>query len=137
MTRRDGRTVISAAPDSGKLSFPISLSALVLDGVPDGAASKGTIYIDDLSTAEQAAAGAPAAQAAVTASPAPAAARTLSGRIAVPIFAPDRGAYDLYVGNVDGSNFQRVLDRASQPSLRDDGQQIAFRRWVDDGRVSG
>ena len=113
------------------------MSALVLDGVPDGAASKGTIYIDDLSTAGQAAAGSPAAQTAVTASPAAAAASTLSGRIAVPIFAADRGAYDLYVGNVDGSNFQRVLDRASQPSLRSDGQQISFRRWAGDGRGVG
>ena len=126
-----------SGPDTGKLSFPVSLSALVLDGVPDGAASKGTIYIDDLSTAGQAAAGAPAAQAAVTASPAPAAASALSGRIAVPIFAADRGAYDLYVGNVNGSNFQRVLDRASQPSLRSDGQQVAFRGWASNGRGIG
>ena len=126
-----------SGPDTGKLSFPVSLSALVLDGVPDGAASKGTIYIDDLSTAGQAAAGAPAAQTAGTASPAAAAASTLSGRIAVPIFAADRGAYDLYVGDVNGSNFQRVLDRASQPSLRSDGQQIAFRGWAGDGRGIG
>ena len=123
-----------SGPDSGKLSFPVSLFALVLDGVPDGAASKGTIYIDDVTSADQAAAGAPVAQAAATVSPAPAAATTLSGRIAVPIFAPDRGAYDLYMGNVNGADFQRVLDRASQPSLRDDGQQIAFRRWASDGR---
>jgi hypothetical protein len=126
-----------SGPDTGKLSFPVSLSALVLDGVPDGAASKGTIYIDDLSTAGQPAAGAPAAQTAGAASPAAAAASTLSGRIAVPIFAADRGAYDLYVGDVNGSNFQRVLDRASQPSLRSDGQQIAFRRWAGDGRGVG
>ena len=45
-----------SGPDSGKLSFPVSLFALVLDGVPDGAASKGTIYIDDVTSADQAAA---------------------------------------------------------------------------------
>jgi eukaryotic-like serine/threonine-protein kinase len=123
-----------SGPDTGKLSFPVSLSALVLDGVPDGAASKGTIYIDDLSTGGQAAAGAPAAPAAAAAAPAAAAASALSGRIAVPIFAPDRGAYDLYVGDVNGSNFQRVLDRASQPSLRSDGQQVAFRGWASNDR---
>ncbi len=126
-----------SGPDSGKLSFPASLSALVLDGVPDGAASKGTIYIDDLSTAAQGAAQAPTAQGAATSSPAPAAASTLNGRIAVPIFAADRGTYDLYAGNIDGSAFQRVLDRTSQPALRGDGQQIAFRRWAGDSRGIG
>ena len=126
-----------SGPDTGKLNFPISLSALVLDGVPDGKASTGTIYIDDLSTVGPAAAGAPAAQAAVTASPAAVAASSLSGRLAVPIFAPDRGAYDLYVGSVNGSNFQRVLDGASQPSLKGDGQQVAFRGWASNDRGIG
>ena len=126
-----------SGPDTGKLNFPVSLSALVLDGVPDGVASTGTIYIDDLSTVGPAAAGAPAAQAAVTASPAAVAATSLSGRIAVPIFAPDRGAYDLYVGSVNGSNFQRVLGGASQPSLRSDGQQVAFRGWASNDRGIG
>jgi hypothetical protein len=130
-----------SGPDTGKLGFPVSLAALVLDGVPDGAASKGTIYIDDLSTTGQVAAGTPvgtpAAQTAGTASPTASAVSALSGRIAVPIFAADRGAYDLYVGNVSGSNFQRVLDRASQPSLRSDGQQVAFRGWASNSRGIG
>ncbi len=39
---------ISRAGD-GKLDYPIKLYALVLDGVPDGTASAGTIYLDDLS----------------------------------------------------------------------------------------
>jgi eukaryotic-like serine/threonine-protein kinase len=121
-------------PDSGKLAFPVSLSALVLDGIPDGSASKGTIYIDDLTSTTQAASLAPAASTRASVTPAPAVAAALSGRIAVPIFAPDRQTYDLYVGNIDGSNFQRVRDRASQPSLRADGKQIAFRDWNSSNR---
>jgi hypothetical protein len=41
------QTHISGA-DNGKLDYPIKLYALVLDGVPDGVASRGTIYLDDI-----------------------------------------------------------------------------------------
>ncbi len=34
--------------DNGALDFPARLYGLVLDGVPDGAASQGTIYLDDI-----------------------------------------------------------------------------------------
>jgi eukaryotic-like serine/threonine-protein kinase len=118
-----------SGPDSGKLSFPIAFSALVLDAVPDYTASKGTIYIDDLTAAAQGTAQAPTGSTYAAGTPTPAAAAALYGHIAVPVFAPDRRAYDLYVGNIDGSNFQRVRDRASQPALRSDGRQIAFRDW--------
>ena len=37
-----------SGPDDGRLKYPILLSALVLDGVPDGQASSGVIYLDDL-----------------------------------------------------------------------------------------
>ena len=50
-----------SGPDKGKLAFPASLTALVLDGVPDGAASKGAINVDDLTSAAQTAPQAPAA----------------------------------------------------------------------------
>jgi hypothetical protein len=36
---------------NGRLDYPVSLYAFVLDGVPDGTASAGTIYLDDLSIA--------------------------------------------------------------------------------------
>ncbi|MCB0204713.1 MAG: hypothetical protein KDI55_25305 [Anaerolineae bacterium] len=36
--------------DNGHLDYPISLFALVLDGMPDGQASSGVIYLDQLST---------------------------------------------------------------------------------------
>ncbi len=35
--------------DNGRLDYPVSLYALVLDGVPDNAASSGVIYLDELS----------------------------------------------------------------------------------------
>jgi Tol biopolymer transport system component len=105
---------------------------LVLDGVPDGTASKGDIYIDELTTVAQSAEQAPAGSTAAAATPvaAGAAATTaLSGRIAVPIFANDRRQYDLYVGNIDGSNLQRVNAQASQPTVKANGQQMVFRDW--------
>ena len=130
-----------SGPDDGKLTYPASLYAFVLDGVPDGQASSGAIYLDDVATTQQPIAqgtatpgAAPAATPAPGATTAPAAAppAALTGRIAVPIFAPDRGVYDIYVANADGSNLQRVLDFASQPALRPNGQWLAFRRWKSD-----
>ncbi len=59
---------------------------------------------------------------------------TLQGRIAFPVFAPDRGTYDIYVANADGSNMQRTLDYASQPALSPDGLWVALRRWKSDDR---
>jgi cytoskeletal protein RodZ len=35
-------------PDDGHLNFPIQFYAFVLDGVPDGQSSSGTIYIDEV-----------------------------------------------------------------------------------------
>jgi hypothetical protein len=123
-----------SGPDSGKLAFPVALSALVLDGIPDGSAGKGAINIDDLTASAQTAPQATSGSSPAAATPAPAAAAALSGRIAVPIFAPDRQVYDLYVGNIDGSNLQRVRDRASQSALRADGLQITFRDWNSSNR---
>jgi len=34
--------------DNGRLDYPVSLYALLLDGVPDGQSSSGTIYLDDV-----------------------------------------------------------------------------------------
>lgn len=58
----------------------------------------------------------------------------LPGRIAFPVFDPERGTYDVYVANPDGSGMQRVIEEASQPALSPDGQRIAFRRWRSDDR---
>jgi len=35
--------------DNGALDFPVQFYALVLDGVPDGSASRGVLYLDELS----------------------------------------------------------------------------------------
>jgi len=118
-----------SGPDSGKLSFPARLSALVLDGVPDGAASTGTIYIDDVTTSTQVVGQTPGGSTAAAAPAAAAAAAALTGRIAVPIFANDRRAYDTYVGSIDGSNLQRVNGQASQPTVNANGQRMVYRDW--------
>ncbi len=133
-----------SGPDDGKLGYPASLYALVLDGVPDGQASAGVIYLDDITTTQGAApqAGATPSPGSATSAAGPTAAATasgavpagLSGKIAMPVFATERGTYDIYVANVDGSNMQRVIDYASQPVLRADGAQIAYRRWKSDDR---
>jgi hypothetical protein len=49
-----------SGPDNGRLDFPISLEALVLDGVPDGAASMGVLYLDDLMSGPRSGANLPA-----------------------------------------------------------------------------
>lgn len=129
--------------DSGKLAFPASLFGLVLDGVPDGQASAGTIYLDDIKTVTQpipAAGATPAASAGATAAiggaadaakPAPVA---LNGKIAVAAFDPGRSTYDLYVGSASGEGVGRVLDSASQPELSPAGGQVAYRRWNNSDR---
>lgn len=37
-----------SGPDNGTLDYPVSFFAFVLDGVPDGAASRGAIYLDEV-----------------------------------------------------------------------------------------
>lgn len=56
----------------------------------------------------------------------------LRGKIAFPLFDPERGVYDLYVANVDGSGRHRIVEEASQPAFSPDGSQIAFRSWQHD-----
>ena len=77
-------------PDNLQLDFPVTLNALVLDGIPDGKASRGAIFLDDLAfttepmpVATVTPAGGATPEAAVPDAPAP-----LSGWIAVPVFAP-------------------------------------------------
>lgn len=129
-------------PDNGRLDFPASLAALVLDGVPDGQASRGIIYMDDLGTTTEPMVSPTVAPTASTeAGPAPAptaepqsAAAVLAGRIAVPIYAPDRATYDIYIVDPTCGCMDRVIDDASQPALSPDGRRLAFRRWKSDDR---
>ena len=39
-----------SGPDNGALDYPVSFFAFVLDGVPDGSASRGAIYLDEVFT---------------------------------------------------------------------------------------
>ena len=42
--------VTISGSDNGRLDYPASLYALLVDGVPDGQASSGVIYLDDVAT---------------------------------------------------------------------------------------
>ncbi|MEM7348541.1 MAG: hypothetical protein AAF485_30305 [Chloroflexota bacterium] len=55
-----------------------------------------------------------------------------TGRIAFPSYAG--GSYAIYLINADGSNLQRIIGEASQPSLNADGTRLAFRNWQEDKR---
>jgi serine/threonine-protein kinase len=43
-----------SGPDNGQLDYPVRFYALVLDGVPDGQSSSGTIYLDEVTITQQA-----------------------------------------------------------------------------------
>ncbi len=58
----------------------------------------------------------------------------LGGHLVFPIFDPSRGAYDIYMADIDGKNTRRLMSEASQPAVRPDGRMIAFRRWKSDER---
>ena len=123
--------------DTGKLAFPASLWGIVLDGVPDGKASKGTVYLDAIQTVTQPGdtGGAPASPAEnATPSAQGAAPAALSGKLAVAAYVGGRNTYDLFVGAASGDGLTRVLDYASQPELSANGALVAFRRWSDSDR---
>jgi Tol biopolymer transport system component len=57
-----------------------------------------------------------------------------SGRIAFPAFDSNRGTYDIYIVNADGTNLRRVVEEASQPALSPNGQYLAYHHWQVDDR---
>ncbi len=57
---------------------------------------------------------------------------TICGTCVASVYERIRGEF----ASADAS-LQRVLDRASQPSLRSNGQQVAFRGWASSGRGVG
>ncbi|MGQ9626228.1 MAG: hypothetical protein ACUVV0_04900 [Anaerolineae bacterium] len=66
--------------------------------------------------------------------PKPHKASALEGKIAFPAYDPERGTYDIYIANVDGSDRRRILTEASQPALNSKGTHIAYRSWASDQR---
>lgn len=64
----------------------------------------------------------------------PAPTSRLSGKIAFPLYDPERRTYDVYVCNADGSNRRRIATEASQPEMPPSGNMIAFRSWNDSSR---
>ncbi len=121
-------------PDNGVLDAPFRFHAFVLDGVPDGKASQGEIFLDDISTFDDEATVVVEPTAEPGATPTVEAPTVLSGHIAFPVYAPERGVYDIYIANPDGSAMQRVADYASQPDFSPDGRRLALRGWRDNDR---
>jgi len=59
---------------------------------------------------------------------------TLEGKIAFPVFDPERGTYDIFIANADGSGREKIKEEASQPCLSPDGSEITYRAWGADKR---
>lgn len=126
----DGSTITELMP-------PLSLKAIVLDGVPDGAASKGVLYLDALQPAGEATvpsnaapvaapaqsqADVPAATPLVESAP-PIAASALPGRIAYTVF--NGSSSDIVVYNLsDGSRWPKYANRR-QPDFGKTGILLA------------
>ncbi len=53
-TRRAWPNTHIDGTDNGQLDYPIKFDSFVLDGVPDGSASSGTIYLDEVYASQQA-----------------------------------------------------------------------------------
>ncbi len=136
--------------DNGILDYPVKFYGFVLDGVPDGQASSGAIYIDEArATGELQVAPTPEQEA--KSSPTTEAPAALAGRIIFPVYVPGRvnKPYDVYMSNIDGSNRQKIIAEAGQPAfMLPDGQRVAvFSRadmnlgvrlyTVSDGQLTG
>jgi len=56
------------------------------------------------------------------------------GKIAFPVFDPQRGTYDIFIANADGTDREKIKEEASQPCLSPDGSEITYRSWRNDKR---
>ena len=115
-----------------KLDYPVSFFALVLDGVPDGQASRGVIYVDDLRATDAPLpaltvtpdAGAPTpAQPGATATPnAGGSPSNLSGRIAYTVW--NNGHMDTVVYNVSNDSRTPIIANMRQPDFNLNGELV-------------
>lgn len=95
--------------------------------------------VSDITTpGDPGAAPVPAATAAATATrraqavtPAPG---DLPGKLAVPVFDPNGGIYNIWLVDANGANLRRVVENASSPALSADGTLLAYRHWQRDDR---
>jgi uncharacterized protein YraI len=71
----------------------------------------------------------PAPKANVTPNPGP-----LQGKIAVPVFDPDKQVYNIWMVDANGENLRLVVSNASSPDLSEDGTLLAYRHWQRDDR---
>ena len=117
--------------DNGKIDYPISFEALVLDDNPDGFTGQGTLYIDDLRASTQAA-PAPDGDDSTSPVPQPTSGASspappgggMTGRIAFVIYDPGISSYTLYTVRPDGSELHAVADYVHHPNLSPNGKRI-------------
>lgn len=113
--------------DNGKVDYPISFYALVLDDAPDSFIGQGTIYIDDLEAAEEIALiPVETPVAIVTEVPATVTPSMVGGPLSGHIYFTvwHNGHYDLYVANPDGTGMQLLAEGMRQPNVLADGTLI-------------
>jgi hypothetical protein len=70
----------------------------------------------------------------LTDTPTPTPTPSVTGKIAFPVFDPERGTYDIFIANADGSGREKIKEEASQPCLSPDGTEITYRSWRSDER---
>jgi TolB protein len=71
----------------------------------------------------------------LTDTPTPTPIPSVTGKIAFPVFDPERGTYDIFIANADGTGRKKLIkEEASQPCLSPGGTQIAYRSWRSDKR---
>ena len=123
-----------SGPNNGKLDYPITFYALVLDAVPRTGASaySGSVYLDDLAVGEGTApsalstpGGAPVSSKVATpvgTSAASAPPAGVAGRIVYT--GANGGSTDVYVLNTADTSTRRLFANARQPDIRPDGRVV-------------
>ncbi len=111
---------------NGRIDYPISFNALVLDGIPDNTESESEIFIDNLSSEKYDLSTLPP-PVSPTSSPAPSIPQPemeVSGRIAFPM---DDGAdhYDIWIKSLPTGTPFRAVQGARQPNFnKGDGRLV-------------
>jgi len=118
-------------PNNGRIDYPVSFYALILDDNPDPYTGNGTMYIDELrADAEVVAVPGggggekrnPTATSEAVA-PAPPTGR-LDGNIVFTVYNAGIGSYTLYRVNPDGSDLHALADYVHQPDISPNGKYI-------------